>query len=256
MDMQAPQESIRLAAELLRNARYAVALTGAGVSTPSGIPDFRSHESGLWKRDDPMLVASLTVFRHRPKIFYNWLRPLAASMWQAQPNPAHLALAGLEKEGFLKALVTQNIDGLHQKAGSQNVVEVHGTMNTLSCTTCQDRHPMQDFIEPFLNENKLPHCPTCGNFLKPDIVLFEEMLPLEAWVQAQQHCEAADLLVVVGSSLEVMPAGSLPLYALENGARLVINNLTPTHLNDRAALLLPYDAANTLPQVLEQTISG
>jgi len=120
------RQALAMAARMLRESRHAVALTGAGISTPSGIPDFRSAASGLWTQNDPMQVASLTTFRRRPEAFFNWLRPLAEKMWAAQPNPAHTALAQLEQAGLLKAVITQNIDALHQRAGSQTVIELHG----------------------------------------------------------------------------------------------------------------------------------
>lgn len=245
-----PDVEIRRAVEYLRNARHAVALTGAGISTPSNIPDFRSQGSGLWSKDDPMQVASLTTFYHRPQRFFNWLRPLAQRIWEAQPNPAHLALAELEKARVLKAVITQNIDGLHQKAGSQNVIELHGSVRTLTCLACRKPYPTEDFVEPFLERGVIPTCPLCREILKPDIVLFEEMLPGDAWGQAQRHSECADVMLIVGSSLEVMPANSLPLYAIQSGARLIIVNYTPTHLDEGADVLLPYDVVEILPKIV------
>jgi NAD-dependent deacetylase len=132
-------EQIHHAAKLIRNARHAVVLTGAGMSTPSGIPDFRSAGSGLWTQENPMLVASLTAFRSRPDKFFNWLRSLAEPIWNAQPNAAHHALAEIEQAGYLQAVITQNIDGLHQKAGSTNVIELHGSLNKLTCPHCAGR---------------------------------------------------------------------------------------------------------------------
>ncbi len=251
MSPPSPDAALQKAADLLRKARHAVVFTGAGVSTPSGIPDFRSAGSGLWQKSDPMKVASLTSFRHTPQVFFDWLRPLAARIAHAQPNPAHLALAEMEKAGILKAVITQNIDGLHQKAGSHNVLEVHGSLNTLSCPKCHSVTASAPFFAPFIEQGTLPVCPNCGSFLKPDIVLFEEMLPMETWRAAEDYSKKADVLVVAGSSLEVMPAAGLPYYALENHAEVIIINYTPTYLNDQAAVVITTNVAEALPQIAQ-----
>jgi NAD-dependent deacetylase len=248
------EQAIQSAAQYLRNARHAVAFTGAGISTPSGIPDFRSQGTGLWEKSDPMKVASLSSFRHTPQVFFEWLRPLAQQIDQSQPNPAHLALARLEQAGILKAVITQNIDGLHQRAGSQTVLEVHGSLTTLSCGVCRKTYPLEDFRLAFLQDGVIPHCPKCHHILKPDIVLFEEMLPAETWQTAQDHCEQADVILIAGSSLEVMPAASLPLVAAEHGAAILINNFTPTFLDEQAAVLLTADVAETLPRIQQSLL--
>jgi NAD-dependent deacetylase len=243
------EQAVQQVCELLIQSKRAVAFTGAGISTPSGIPDFRSKGTGLWEKDDPMLVASLSAFKYRPEVFFNWLRPLAATMGTAQPNPAHIALAELENAGRIQAVITQNIDGLHHAAGSKNVIEVHGTARTLSCFRCQKSYSAKDFTQEFIQDNKIPRCPACDTILKPDIVLFEEILPADAWSKAEFYCARADLILVFGSSLEVTPANSLPFIAVENGARLVINNLTPTYLDQHADVLLPYDVVEVIPQI-------
>lgn len=243
-------EGIQQAGEMLRSARHAVVLTGAGISTPSGIPDFRSQKTGLWERDDPMRVASLSAFRHRPEVFFNWLRPLARKMWQAEPNPAHYGLAEMEKAGLLKATITQNIDGLHQEAGSKTVLELHGSARTASCLSCRSNFPAEHFHQAFL-DGQIPHCPKCGSVLKPDIVLFEEMLPADVWEAASWQCEHADVMLVVGSSLEVVPAAGLPYTAAENGAKLIINTLSSTYLDGAAAVVLPYDVVEVIPAILK-----
>ena len=240
---------IQKASSLLRSARHAVVLTGAGISTPSGIPDFRSQGSGLWSKDNPMEVASLSAFRRRPEQFFAWLRPLAAQIAKACPNPAHQALADLEKAGLLKVVITQNIDGLHQAAGSQTVLELHGSARSLTCLNCRKSYLIGQFLDEFLGQGRLPYCPNCGKLLKPDIVLFEEMLPASIWQQAQAHCSQADLMLVVGSSLEVAPAGGLPWTALENGAQLIILNFSPTHLDAHASVVIHEDVAEILPQL-------
>jgi NAD-dependent deacetylase len=244
-------ELIRQASQLLSNSKYTVVLTGAGISTPSGIPDFRSQGTGLWQKNDPFQVASLTAFKYTPEKFFNWLRPLAKEIWQAKPNPAHIALAQLQKAGWIKAIITQNIDGLHQAAGAENVIEVHGSATTLTCLTCQKLYPVADFVQPFIIDGEMPRCPNCSSLLKPDIILFEEMLPVDAWSKAQQSCENADLILVIGSSLEVTPAGSLPIYALENGAHLIINNFSPTYLDEQADILLPVDVVEAVPRLAQ-----
>jgi NAD-dependent deacetylase len=234
---------------LLRSARHAVAFTGAGISTPSGIPDFRSKNSGLWQRFDPMKVASISVFKSQPEHFYGWLRPLLREVWQAAPNPAHLALAQLEAAGLLKAVITQNIDDLHQRAGSKQVYEVHGSLRTLTCQACDTIYPSDTFRAALTAADEMARCPGCGRVVKPDITLFGEMLPAQTWADAEYHCRHADLVLVVGSSLEVWPAAALPEMGFENGAALVINNLSPTHLDPRADVLLPLNVAEAIPQI-------
>ncbi len=245
----AHDQVIERAAGLLRNAHHAVAFTGAGISTPSGIPDFRSNNSGLWQQSDPMQVASLTSFRQTPQVFFNWLRPLAATITAAQPNPAHFALAELEKAGLLKAVITQNIDGLHQLAGSQNVFEVHGSMSTLTCLNCHVSFPSKAYYRALVAHKKLPLCPHCQKILKPDIVMFEEHLPVETWRAAEKHSREADVFLVAGSSLEVMPAAGLPLMAFDHNAAIIINNFTPTYIDTYAQVLLPIDVMLALPQI-------
>src|SRR5512140_3821773 len=163
-----------------------------------------------------MQVASLTAFLSRPQDFFDWLRPLARTSWDAQPNPAHLGLAALEQKGILKAVITQNIDGLHQAAGSHKVLEVHGSMRTGACSRCGKRYPLAQFRVEFL-DGGMPHCPACKGLVKPDIVLFEEALPADVWDESYALCEQADVMLVVGSSLEVVPAASLPLTAVQRG---------------------------------------
>ncbi len=247
------------AADLLRSAQHAVVFTGAGISTPSGIPDFRSANTGLWERFDPMEVASLEVFRSRPQRFYDWLRPLLQGIWAAEPNPAHRALVDLEQAGVVKAVITQNIDDLHQRAGTQAISEVHGSLRTLTCPHCAETYPSEQFQAALAGEagakDRLPHCPKCSQIMKPDITLFGEMLPMDAWQMAEEHCLLADVMLVVGSSLEVWPAASLPQLAVENGARLIINNLTPTFLDSNADVIFRADVAQILPQLAKQVLT-
>ena len=248
--------AIEFAADLLRQAERAVVLTGAGISTPSGIPDFRSEGTGLWSHDEPMEVASLNTFRTAPERFYQWFRPLARQIFNARPNPAHLALAELEQAGRLRAIVTQNIDILHQKAGAQHVLEMHGTLATLSCTQCFQQVKSDDYLQAFIENGKIPLCPTCKGILKPDVILFGEQLPQKTWFEAQREARQCDLMLVVGSSLEVLPVAGLPMQALDRGAHLVIINNSPTYLNMRADVIILEDVAQILPAIAERVTHG
>jgi NAD-dependent deacetylase len=243
---------ISQAASLIQEASYIVALSGAGISTPSGIPDFRSQKTGLWEKDDPMIVASLSSFLHRPMVFFNWLKPLAKEIYNAKPNSAHRSLAALEKIDKLKVIVTQNIDNLHQKAGSKHVIQVHGSMAEWECPLCKTRGVLSEkTIINFIDHFEIPTCESCQHLLKPGITLFEEMLPFEAWEAATNHFEMADLVIVIGSSLEVSPANQLPYIATSKGAKLIINTLSKTPMDQRADLLLPFDVVEVWPEILK-----
>lgn len=248
--------AIEFAADLFRQAERAVVLTGAGVSTPSGIPDFRSEGSGLWSRDEPMEVASLSTFRVAPERFYQWFRPLVRQIFNAQPNPAHIALAELEKAGRLSMVATQNIDTLHQKAGSRRVAEMHGTIGTLSCTQCFQQTGAGDYLEDYIENGILPICRKCGGILKPDVILFGEQLPQKAWMEAQRGTRQCDLMLVAGSSLEVLPVAGLPMQAIDRGAHLIIVNNTPTYINVRADIAILEDVADVLPAIAEKVLNG
>jgi len=253
---QEPDRDIRRAAELLKACKHGVALTGAGISTPSGIPDFRSSGSGLWKRYDPFEVASLSAFRYHPERFFDWMRTLAQVVVQAEPNPAHYALAKLEAAGIIQVIITQNIDGLHQRAGSRCVLEVHGTFNTLTCIGCYRQFDANNFLQPYLAYGIIPRCPGCNQILKPDVILFEEQLPLQTWLKAHEACQNSDLILVAGSSLEVMPVAGLPMQALQNGAKLIIVNHMTTYLDIRADVLFHQDVADILPRISTTVIGG
>jgi NAD-dependent deacetylase len=247
-------ESIHLAATLIDSANYTAVLTGAGSSTPSGIPDFRSPASGLWTRFSPMEVASLSSFRCKPERFYEWLRPLAKHLLEAQPNPSHYALSDLEKSGKINAIITQNIDGLHQKAGAVSVIEVHGSLATLSCIGCYQQLHADNFIDPFIKTGIIPTCPDCKKILKPDVILFEEQLPFQAWLKAREVVNACDLLIVAGSSLTVTPVASLPIIALQNSAKVILVNLTPTYIDEYSDVVLYGDVAEILPSIAAEII--
>jgi len=248
--------AIEDAAELFRKAKRAVVLTGAGISTPSGIPDFRSEGTGLWSRDEPMEVASLSAFRTSPERFFNWFHPLASQIFNAKPNAAHMALAEMEESGCLQAIVTQNIDALHQKAGSKHVVEMHGTCRTLSCTECFKQFESELLLQPYLEMGKIPLCPSCNGILKPDVILFGEQLPQSAWIEAQRVARQCDLMLVAGSSLEVLPVAGLPMQALDRGAHLIVINNTPTYLDVRADVVIMNDVATILPQIAKRARNG
>jgi NAD-dependent deacetylase len=247
---------IEYTAELLRKSKYAVVLTGAGISTPSGIPDFRSEGTGLWSRDEPLEVASLSTFRTDPDRFFVWFRPLASQIFMAAPNPAHLALAELEDAGCIQSIITQNIDALHHKAGSKNVIEMHGTMRTLSCTHCFREAEAKDFLKAFMEKGELPRCPVCNELLKPNVILFGEQLPQKAWHDAQRESRRCDLMLVAGSSLEVLPVAGLPMQAIDRGSHLVILNNATTYLNVRADVVIQEDVATILPAIAEQVLHG
>jgi len=249
---EAIQFGLRCATDIIRGSRRAVVLSGAGISTPSGIPDFRSPDSGLWEHFDPFEVASLTSFRHNPANFYEWMRGLARLILDAQPNPAHFSLAKLQQSGYVQTIITQNIDSLHQRAGSHNVLEVHGSLETLSCTGCYQRVRGQDYVEAFVERAEMPYCPKCGAILKPDLVLMGEQLPAKTWLQAMQASKNCDLMIVAGSSLEVLPVAGLPMRALENGARLILINYTKTYLDVRADVVFHEDVAEILPLIVKQ----
>lgn len=250
------ESALRCAGDIWRNSQRTVVLTGAGISTPSGIPDFRSTDNGLWEHIDPFEVASLTAFRYNPGKFFDWLRPLAQGIFAAQPNLAHLGLAQLQQAGRVSAIVTQNIDRLHQRAGSSNVIEVHGSFEKLTCVRCYRKEDAAQFLAPYLEQGIIPHCPVCGGVLKPDVVLFGEQLPQRTWMQAREACQHCDLMIVAGSSLEVMPVAGLPMLALENGAHLILINQAQTYLDVRADVVLHEDLAQAIPYLVSEVLGG
>jgi NAD-dependent deacetylase len=230
-------------AELIRTRQPCVVLTGAGVSTESGIPDFRSP-TGIWAEVDPMEYASLQAFRADPEKVWSFYAKRVEMLTGAAPNDAHIALSELERQGFVDAIVTQNIDLLHEKAGSRDVVEVHGSIRTASCLACGLRERLDESLLP------LPQCKQCGAVLKPDVVFFGELLPEEAIDRAYELARRAGLMLVVGSALEVFPVADLPLETLRAGGSLAIVNRGPTALDDRAELKIDASAGETLRKVV------
>jgi len=237
----------RLAA-LIRERQPCVVLTGAGVSTESGIPDFRSP-TGLWAQFDPLEFGSIDAFRRDPIKVWSFYRPRISMLTDAQPNPAHIALAELEQHGLVEAVVTQNIDLLHERAGSREVVEVHGSIRTATCPGCGARYELEQVLA-LLAEADAPACPACGEIVKPDVVFFGELLPPEAIDRAYKLARAAALMLVVGSALEVHPIAGLPEETLAAGGKLAIINRGPTPYDRRANLRIDGSAGEVLPAVV------
>jgi NAD-dependent deacetylase len=231
-------------AELLRKRQPCVVLTGAGVSTESGIPDFRSA-SGIWAEVDPFEVASIQAFRRDPGRVWGFYRTRIRSLLEAEPNAGHHALVELERRGLVQAVVTQNIDTLHARAGSRDVVEVHGSIRTAECLRCHWREE-SDGVLTQLEQRPAPLCMHCGGVLKPSVTLFGELLPPRAMERATELARGAALVLVVGSSLEVWPVAGLPLEA----RAFAIVNRGPTALDDRALLKIDAPAGETLAAVV------
>jgi NAD-dependent deacetylase len=232
-------------AALVREQQPCVVLTGAGVSTESGIPDFRSA-TGIWAEVDPFEVASLRAFRSDPARVWGFYRERIALLRDAEPNAAHHAIAELERRGLVEAVITQNIDTLHSRAGSEDVVEVHGSIRSAQCLRCLWTEPA-DTVLAQLETSPVPMCPHCGETLKPGVVLFGDVLPPVAIERALQLARGARLMLVVGSSLEVWPVAGLPLEA--RGFAIV--NRGPTALDAQALLKVDAGAGETLSAVLD-----
>jgi NAD-dependent deacetylase len=222
-------------AELIRGAGSVVALTGAGISVPSGIPDFRTPGKGLWENVDPMEVAHINVFRRDPERFWHFYGHRFQTLDDKEPNGAHRALAQLQEAGLVTAVITQNIDRLHAKAGSRDLVEVHGSIARSSCQTCRASYPLDEVrSRQAADPAGIPRC-DCEQPLKPDVVLFGEYLPVAALTRAEHLAAEADLMLCIGSSLEVYPVAQLPQITLECGGQLAIITQGPTPYDGRAA---------------------
>jgi NAD-dependent protein deacetylase/lipoamidase len=231
-------------ADLIRERQPCVALTGAGMSTESGLPDFRSA-TGIWQEVDPYEVATIDAFRRDPALVWAWYGPRIRSLLAAEPNLGHQALAALERAGLVQAIVTQNIDTLHTRAGSADVIEVHGSIRRAVCLGCGAYERLEGVLEQ-LAAAPTPTCRACGDVPKPDVVLFGELLPSDTFARAEQLVREASLLIVIGSSLQVWPVAGLPEQTLERGGALAIVNGEPTPYDERAALVLHVAAASTL----------
>lgn len=198
-----------------------------------------------------MLVASIYGFRQKPEAFFDWIRPLARTVCLAQPNPAHTALARMETLGVIKTLITQNIDLLHTRAGSQHVLEIHGHMREATCGACFRIYSTELFLDDFIETGNIPHCPKCGGILKPNVILYGEQLPMKILREAEQAARDCDVMLIAGSSLEVAPVSQLPLMALERGARLILVNYEATYIDQRASITIHDNVADVLPRLLE-----
>jgi NAD-dependent deacetylase len=241
--------SARALGHLIRDNQPCVVLTGAGVSTESGIPDFRSA-SGIWQRFDPYEVASIDAFRRNPERVWEFYNLRLDVLAEARPNPAHRAIAELEARGLVRAVVTQNVDRLHEEAGSRDVIEVHGSIGTAQCLSCGRR---EDDVRPLL---PLPLCAACGAVLKPGVVMFGELLPVEAMDRATMLAREAALLLVVGTSLEVWPVAGLPDETLAHGGKIAIVNREPTAYDDRAELVVRGSAGEALSECVSRIASS
>jgi NAD-dependent deacetylase len=242
-------QAVKLA-ELIREAESVVALTGAGISVPSGIPDFRSPGTGLWEKVNPMEVAHIDAFQRDPERFWSFYGLRFQTLEQKRPNPAHLALAELERAGMLDAVITQNIDQLHARAGSRELIEVHGTIAHSSCLTCGERYLLDEVRARQASDARgVPRC-DCGQPLKPDVVLFGEYLPMAALARAEELAGSAQLMLCVGSSLEVYPVAQLPALTVASGGQLAIVTQGPTPFDSRASVRMSGDVVEDLQSVL------
>ena len=246
------RKKINEAAKLLFNSKNAIALTGAGVSTESGIPDFRG-DHGIWEKYKPEIYGNIKAFLKDPSKFWQMAEKIAPTLFTANPNPGHIALAELENMDIIKAIITQNIDELHQKAGSVIVYEVHGNINRFSCFGCRASYTKKQVLRKLKKEkNYPPRCDICAAPLKPSVVLFGESLPTFEIYQSQALSQKADVMLIAGSSLSVAPVCDLPLYTLREGGKLIIVNDRPTHLDDKAEIVIHHKTGTILPSILEE----
>jgi NAD-dependent deacetylase len=242
------EELIKKAAKILAESSYAIVFTGAGVSTESGIPDFRGPQ-GLWKRVNPEKF-TIEYFISNPDEVWGLFVDYFLIHRDVKPNPAHYSIAELEELGVVKAVITQNVDGLHQKAGSKKVIELHGNLRYAVCMSCGHKIALEDAVEQFKRSRSAPRCPKCGGLLKPDVVFFGEPLPYGALKAAFEEAERADAVMVVGSSLVVTPAAYVPLRAKEGGAKLIIVNLERTSMDNLADVIIRGKAGEILPKIV------
>jgi NAD-dependent deacetylase len=236
-------------ASLITRSKSTVALTGAGISVPSGIPDFRSPGTGIWENVDPFEVATIDAFHRNTKRFWDFYRPRFELLGDKRPNPAHEALAELERRGHLDAVVTQNVDRLHRKAGTQRLVEVHGSIATSSCTSCGASWTLEE-VGRLFEEDGVATCTGCMGKVKPDVVLFGELLPEAAMDEARELAANAELMLCVGSSLEVYPVAGLPELTLAGGGSIAIVTQGPTPYDGEAAVRMHGDVVDELTAVL------
>jgi len=236
-------------ARLLRESGSTVVLTGAGISVPSGIPDFRSPGTGIWENVDPFEVATIDAFHRDTKRFWDFYRPRFETLSDKSPNPAHEAVAELERRGLIRAVITQNVDRLHRKAGTQRLVEVHGSIEHSVCLQCGGKVHIDRVVE-LVAQTGTPECLACIAPLKPDVVLFGELLPEAALGEAHDLAAEADLMLCIGSSLEVYPVASLPGLTRRSGGRIALVTQGPTPYDDEAEVKLDGDVVDELQAVL------
>ena len=248
-------DQIQQVAEWIASANYVVALTGAGISTESGIPDFRGPQ-GVWtKNPRAEKLSHISHYMSDPEVRVEaWQARLSHPAWSAKPNSGHRSLADLEKKGKLQSLVTQNIDGLHQKAGSSDdiTIEIHGTMREVVCMACGERAPMERALDRVRNGEADPPCKTCGGILKSATISFGQSLVMADLRRAEAAAASCDLFLAVGTSLAVYPVALLPRIALDAGARLVILNAEPTPYDDAADAVFRGSVGQTLPAIVQR----
>jgi len=246
------RKKINQAAELLFNSKHAIVLTGAGISTESGIPDFRS-KGGIWEKFDPEVYGDIQSFLKDPSKFWKMAEEIAPNLFNAKPNPGHYAIAELEKMNIVKSIITQNVDELHQKAGAVLVYEVHGNINRYSCLGCRASYTKQQVLNKLKKEkNSPPLCDVCAAPLKPSVVLFGESLPKFEIYYSRDVAKKSDVMLIVGSSLSVAPVCDLPLYTLREGGKLIIINDEPTLLDSKAEVVIHNKIGTILPLIVEE----
>lgn len=254
MDILNPteKENVKKAAELLLNSKHAIVLTGAGISTESGIPDFRGKD-GIWKKYPVETYGTLKSLLTNPSKFWKMAEDIAPTLFNAKPNPGHYAITYLEKMNIIKAIITQNIDGLHQKAGSIIVYEVHGNINRFTCLGCGASYSKDVILQKTKKEKSLlPVCDSCASPLKPSVVLFGENLPNFEKYMSIDLAKKTDIMLIAGSSLEVAPICDLPIYTLNQGGKLIIINDEPTYLDERSDIVINQKTGIVLPLIVEE----
>ncbi len=247
----ATETDLQRACELVAASERIAAFTGAGISAESGVATFRDSDDALWRKYDPSVIAHIANFRRDPTLYWEFFSEARYPiMSRAQPNAGHRALVDMERAGRLPWLITQNIDGLHQAAGSSEVIELHGNTRRILCLSCGAEHSWDEVYQA-LQHTSVPPCKACDGPIKPDVVFFGESLPHEALRRAGQAIAGCDLFLAVGSSLVVYPAAMMPLEAKARGAKLIIVNMTPTPHDDQADVVLRQPAGQVLPRLVE-----
>ncbi|MFX1553434.1 MAG: NAD-dependent deacetylase [Promethearchaeota archaeon] len=248
------KENIRKAAKLLLNSKSAIVLTGAGISTESGIPDFRG-EGGIWEKYKPEIYGNIQSFLRDPSKFWQMAEDIAPTLFNAEPNPGHYAIADLEKMNIIKAVITQNVDELHQKAGSIIVYEVHGNINRFTCLGCRASYSKEQLLRKLKKEKNIPPvCDYCAAPLKPSVVLFGEDLPNFEKYMSIDLAKKSDIMLIAGSSLLVAPICDLPIFTLRNKGKIIIINDEPTHLDERAEIVINNKTGIVLPLIVEEIV--